>query len=619
MTDLDLSTNDFRGTGWAFPVRVGAGAIEAVSGDEDVRQSIHLILATAKGERVMRPDFGCGIHDLVFAAVSTQLIARVRREVEDALRTYEARIEVLRVAVATGGPGGGPARRRDRLPRAGDQPDRQLRLPLLLPGGLSPMTVRLPSTDARRAAVLRAELDRAGSAMVPGWGVAVAPGSFGRALLEIAARFAEETSSRLDRTAERDALAFYDTLDVPPPAPQAATATLVFVTEEARTTTTSAPLRVQVGATVEDQEVIFETTRALEVSPARIAEVVAVDPDTDHIERAPGRVVATERPPDPVGGRLLVTAASAGSTIVQVAPAIGLEPGDQLRIQGTAYRIASVSQDLVTLVDPLAAAVPAGTPFQKIEALEAFTLRDLQQHACYVGHTSLLNLERPARIELVLTPSGLAARLAALDLRYSLWGTKDGEDEPAWQALELVGGSATTLTVRKRWEGSVDEVEVDGRKSRWLRIEHPQPITTVGVGADADRVRLTVRSEDPSRHVGARAGPGREPDDHERIPQRGAAGRHRAIPAVRTHACPVRHLLVRRARGALEAGRSGRPGHPRGGRLVARAGGAGERAGELRGNPRVRDRCQRPAPLGDDLDRGRRALARAAQPGRRRR
>ena len=103
MTDLDLSTNDFLGTGWAFPVRVGAGAIEAVSGDEDVRQSIHLILATAKGERVMRPDFGCGIHDLVFAAVSTQLIARVRREVEDALRTYEARIEVLRVAVATGG------------------------------------------------------------------------------------------------------------------------------------------------------------------------------------------------------------------------------------------------------------------------------------------------------------------------------------------------------------------------------------------------------------------------------------------------------------------------------------------------------------------------------------
>lgn len=97
----DLSSYDFRGTGWAFPVTDGARGIDAVSGDEDVRQSIRLILATAKGERVMRPDFGCGIHDLVFAAVSTQLIARLRREVEDALRTYEARIEVLRVVVGT--------------------------------------------------------------------------------------------------------------------------------------------------------------------------------------------------------------------------------------------------------------------------------------------------------------------------------------------------------------------------------------------------------------------------------------------------------------------------------------------------------------------------------------
>jgi phage baseplate assembly protein W len=105
MSDLDLANADFRGTGWAFPVRLGAGAgaIEHVSDEEDVQQSIHLILATSKGERVMRPDFGCGIHDLVFAAVNTQLIARVRREVEEALRTYEARIEVLRVRVTTRG------------------------------------------------------------------------------------------------------------------------------------------------------------------------------------------------------------------------------------------------------------------------------------------------------------------------------------------------------------------------------------------------------------------------------------------------------------------------------------------------------------------------------------
>lgn len=102
MTIDELDT-DFLGTGWAFPVRLGAetGSVESVSGDEDIRQSIRIILATAKGERVMRPDFGCGIHELVFAAVSTQLIARLRREVEEALRIHEPRIEVMRVGVST--------------------------------------------------------------------------------------------------------------------------------------------------------------------------------------------------------------------------------------------------------------------------------------------------------------------------------------------------------------------------------------------------------------------------------------------------------------------------------------------------------------------------------------
>jgi phage baseplate assembly protein W len=50
----------------------------------------------------MRPDFGCGIHDLVFGAISTQFIGRIRTEVTDALQRYEARIEVLQVAVETG-------------------------------------------------------------------------------------------------------------------------------------------------------------------------------------------------------------------------------------------------------------------------------------------------------------------------------------------------------------------------------------------------------------------------------------------------------------------------------------------------------------------------------------
>jgi len=92
---------DFLGRGWAMPVDVDpfTGLIAAAEYEEDIRQSIRIIIETAPGERVMRPNFGCGIHDLVFEAVDTTTIQRIRSEVEEALRRYEARIDVLEVNV----------------------------------------------------------------------------------------------------------------------------------------------------------------------------------------------------------------------------------------------------------------------------------------------------------------------------------------------------------------------------------------------------------------------------------------------------------------------------------------------------------------------------------------
>ena len=100
MSDAWLG-REFLGVGWAFPVAIAAdkGLVEAARYEEDIRESIRIILGTAKGERVMRPDFGCGIHDLVFAALTAQLVAEIETTVREALRTYEARIDVLRVSV----------------------------------------------------------------------------------------------------------------------------------------------------------------------------------------------------------------------------------------------------------------------------------------------------------------------------------------------------------------------------------------------------------------------------------------------------------------------------------------------------------------------------------------
>lgn len=94
----DTGPPSFLGRGWGFPVAV-SNDIAMVEGDEDVRQAMLLILETAKGERVLRPDFGCGLRRLAFASMSTALTTLARQEVEDALVTWEPRIELHGVTV----------------------------------------------------------------------------------------------------------------------------------------------------------------------------------------------------------------------------------------------------------------------------------------------------------------------------------------------------------------------------------------------------------------------------------------------------------------------------------------------------------------------------------------
>jgi phage baseplate assembly protein W len=89
---------EFLGVGWKFPIQVTPGGqIARARYEQRVEESIYLILGTAKGERVMLPEFGCGIHDLVFAPNSAGTIAMVVESVRKALTAYEPRIDVLDV------------------------------------------------------------------------------------------------------------------------------------------------------------------------------------------------------------------------------------------------------------------------------------------------------------------------------------------------------------------------------------------------------------------------------------------------------------------------------------------------------------------------------------------
>ena len=98
MTTNKPLSRTFLGTGWQFPIRVNPqGGLSYSSGEQNVLESIWVILSTALGERQMRPKFGCGIQDLVFAPMNPTTYGNIMNLVRKALTTYEPRIDVLDV------------------------------------------------------------------------------------------------------------------------------------------------------------------------------------------------------------------------------------------------------------------------------------------------------------------------------------------------------------------------------------------------------------------------------------------------------------------------------------------------------------------------------------------
>jgi phage baseplate assembly protein W len=92
---------EFVGSGWGFfPMRTDAtGAIVLVSREREIEESIRLILATSPGERPMRPEFGCAIHDFVFAPADAATAGMLAYEVRTALDQWEPRIDVQEVEI----------------------------------------------------------------------------------------------------------------------------------------------------------------------------------------------------------------------------------------------------------------------------------------------------------------------------------------------------------------------------------------------------------------------------------------------------------------------------------------------------------------------------------------
>ncbi|MBN2982780.1 MULTISPECIES: GPW/gp25 family protein [Cohnella] len=85
----------FLGKGWRFPVRADAttGRMLLSEGEDDIAEAIRIILMTSKGERLMRPDFGCGLRDYVFGTMDATTLRLLESDAQRAITVWEPRVK----------------------------------------------------------------------------------------------------------------------------------------------------------------------------------------------------------------------------------------------------------------------------------------------------------------------------------------------------------------------------------------------------------------------------------------------------------------------------------------------------------------------------------------------
>ena len=93
---------EFLGTGFKFPVMCDSatGRFMSSSYEDDIKEAIYIILMTKKGERIMRPEFGCGIHDFAFESLDYTTVSQMEKSVKEALVQWEPRIRDISVEVS---------------------------------------------------------------------------------------------------------------------------------------------------------------------------------------------------------------------------------------------------------------------------------------------------------------------------------------------------------------------------------------------------------------------------------------------------------------------------------------------------------------------------------------
>lgn len=346
-----------------------------------------------------------------------------------------------------------------------------------------------PRLDTRRTNELRTELLERARSWIPSWDLSDEQHDFGKALLDIAARFSAEVTERLDGAGEKMRRGFLDWLAVRGDAARPSRVPVVFKLTDSANDAVLAEAPVRLQADAGGVPLVFETEKDVRVIPGGIASVVAVDADADAFYLpAPGLSDLQPLEPLPVEWELK-TFAAAGVKTLQVTPDTGLVKGMVVDAGGRQYEIEEVNGEIIKITFPLVGNLPDGTLLRKVSVFTPFEAgtHNQQEHALYIGHMDLLNLEAPATIDVV----GLA-RLGT-SAKWQYWGKTGDLEEPDWQTLKQLGASDGALVLEKP-AGAVEVKEINGISSRWLRAYMKK---AEGAPTQVDAIKLRINCTAP--------------------------------------------------------------------------------------------------------------------------
>lgn len=328
-------------------------------------------------------------------------------------------------------------------------------------------TQNAPRFEERRKSEFSTELRKRAQAWIPSWDIGGGDRDFGHALLEIAARFNAEVAERLDNVGEKMRRGFLDWLAVRGIAAKPSRLPVVFKLADAAQEPVLASAPVQLQADADGSSVVFETEKDLRVVPGRLDVLVGVDAGKDAFFLPPPGL-SDLNPLEPLPTQwVLKSFASVGATKLQLDPDIGLVPNMILEAAGHQYRIIQVDNEIVTIDPALQSEILEDTTVRKVTTFSPFDgiAINRQEHALYLGHMDLLNIEAAATIEVVGTttlPPGVT---------WQYWGKVEGNDEIGWKPLTpaLNQQQHPDAVVLEKKKGSVEPRDINGKNSRWIR------------------------------------------------------------------------------------------------------------------------------------------------------